>query len=239
MSKSNNKLITPYGGKLVNLMVSNEERQELIERSKRLPSVQISARALCDLELLATGAFSPLDRFMKKADYERVLTEMRLTDGTLFPIPVTLPVDESALPTWGEQITLSDARNNTIAIMQIEDVYHYDPQREARLVLGTTDPRHPLISEMGRWGKVYVTGELKVIDLPRYHDFIDLRRTPAQVRAALEKMGHANVVAFQTRNPMHRIHEELTKRAAQAVGGRLLINPEVGLPKQSDVATRP
>jgi len=235
MSKSKNNLITPYGGKLVNLVVSKEERQELVERSKRLPSVQISARALCDLELLATGAFSPLDRFMKKADYERVLTEMRLTDGTLFPIPVTLPVDESALPTWGEQITLSDVRNNTIAIMQIEDVYHYDPQREARLVLGTTDPRHPLISEMGRWGKVYVTGELKVIDLPRYHDFIDLRRTPAQVRAALEKMGHANVVAFQTRNPMHRIHEELTKRAAEEVDGSLLIHPVVGLTKPGDV----
>ncbi len=134
--------------------------------------MQISARSLCDLELLATGAFSPLDRFMGKADYERVLTEMRLSDGTLFPIPVTLPVDESALPTWGEQITLCDARNNTIAIMQIEEVYHYDPQREARLVLGTTDPRHPLVSEMVRWGKVYVSGELKVINLPhllRFH----------------------------------------------------------------------
>ena len=235
MSRSKNNLISPYGEKLVNLVVSKEERQELVERSKRLPSVQISARALCDLELLATGAFSPLDRFMKKADYERVLTEMRLTDGTLFPIPVTLPVDESALPTWGEQITLSDVRNNTIAVMQIEDVYHYDLQREARLVLGTTDPRHPLISEMGRWGKVYVTGELKVIDLPRYHDFIDLRRTPAQVRAALEKMGHANVVAFQTRNPMHRIHEELTKRAAEEVDGSLLIHPVVGLTKPGDV----
>ena len=235
MSKTKNILISPYGGKLVNLVVDNEERQELLERSKRLPSVQISARALCDLELLATGAFSPLDRFMKKADYERVLTEMRLTDGTLFPIPITLPVDESALPTWGEQITLSDVRNNTIAIMQIEDVYHYDPQREARLVLGTTDPRHPLISEMVHWGKVYVTGELKVIDLPRYHDFIDLRRTPAQVRAALEKMGNANVVAFQTRNPMHRIHEELTKRAAEEVNGSLLIHPVVGLTKPGDV----
>src|SRR5512143_3688601 len=98
----NGKLISPYGGKLVNLMVSEEERPELIERSKRLPSVQISARSLCDLELLATGAFSPLDRFMAKADYERVLTEMRLKNGTLFPIPITLPVDESALPSWGE-----------------------------------------------------------------------------------------------------------------------------------------
>jgi sulfate adenylyltransferase len=235
MAKSNHNLISPYGGKLVNLMVSGEQRQELLERSKRLPAVQISARSLCDLELLATGAFSPLDRFMRKVDYERVLTEMRLIDGTLFPIPVTLPVDEGALPTWGEQITLNDARNNTIAIMQIEEVYHYDPQREARLVLGTTDPRHPLISEMVRWGKVYVSGALKVIDLPKYYDFIELRRTPAQVRGSLEKMGNANVVAFQTRNPMHRIHEELTKRAAEEVNGSLLIHPVVGMTKPGDV----
>ena len=235
MESNKSILISPYGGKLVNLIVTGEERQELLERSKRLPSVQISARSMCDLELLSTGAFSPLDRFMKKADYERVLTEMRLTDGTLFPIPITLPVDESAMPTWGEQITLCDARNNTIAVMQIEEIYHYDPQREARLVLGTTDPRHPLLSEMVRWGKVYVSGALKVIDLPRYYDFIDLRRTPAQVREILEQMGHSNVVAFQTRNPMHRIHEELTKRAAEEVDGSLLIHPVVGMTKPGDV----
>ena len=235
MTKTNKKLVSPYGGPLVNLMVSAEERQELLERSNRLPSIQISARAMCDLELLATGAFSPLDRFMRKADYERVLTEMRLNDGTLFPIPVTLPVEENALPTWGEQITLSDSRNNTIAVMQIEEVYHYDPQREARLVLGTTDPRHPLISEMVRWGKVYVSGELKVLDLPKYNDFTELRRTPAQVRTRLEDMGNANVVAFQTRNPMHRIHEELTKRAAEEVKGSLLIHPAVGMTKPGDV----
>ena len=228
-------LISPYGGKLINLVVSSEERQELQEKANRLPSVKISARSLCDLELLATGAFSPLDRFMGKGDYERVLTEMRLANGTLFPLPVTLPVDEAALPTWGEAITLCDARNNTIAVMQIEEVYHWDALREARLVLGTTDPRHPLVSEMVNWGKVYVSGELKVLDLPRYHDFVELRRTPAQVREALEKMGNANVVAFQTRNPMHRIHEELTKRAAEEVNGSLLIHPVVGLTKPGDV----
>ncbi len=233
--KSKTNLITPYGGKLVNLLVTGEERQELIARSTRLPSVKISARAMCDLELLATGAFSPLDRFMRKADYERVLTEMRLTDGTLFPIPVTLPVNESELPTWGEAITLCDARNNTLAVMQIEEVYHWDPLREARLVLGTTDPRHPLVSEMVSWGKVYVSGELRVIDLPKYYDFVELRRTPAQVRQLLEEMGYSNVVAFQTRNPMHRIHEELTKRAAEEVNGSLLIHPVVGLTKPGDV----
>ena len=232
---NNNILNSPYGGKLVNLVVQAEEKEELLARSSRLPSVQISPRSLCDLELLASGGFSPLDRFMGKADYERVLTEMRLTNGVLFPIPITLPVDEHALPSWGEAITISDARNNTIAVMQIEEVYHYDPQREARLVLGTTDPRHPLVSEMSRWGKVYVSGELKVIDLPKYHDFVELRLTPAQVRSHLEKMGYSKVVAFQTRNPMHRIHEELTKRAAEEVGGSLLVHPVVGLTKPGDV----
>jgi sulfate adenylyltransferase len=230
-----NKLIEPYGGTLVNLMVTGDERQALLEESSHLPSIQISARALCDLELLATGAFSPLDSFMGKADYERVLTEMRLNNGTLFPIPVALPVDESSLPNWSERVTLSDARNNTIAIMQIEEVFHYDPQREARLVLGTTDPRHPLISEMVRWGKVYVSGALQVIDLPHYNDFVDLRRTPAEVREQLGKMGYEKVVAFQTRNPLHRIHEELTKRAAEEVDGSLLIHPVVGMTKPGDV----
>ena len=234
-SKKNGKLITPYGGNLVNLVVTGEERKALLDRSTHLPSIQISARSLCDLELLATGAFSPLDRFMGKGDYERVLTEMRLSSGILFPIPITLPVDESALPSYAEEITLSDSRNNTMAIMRIEEVYHWDPLREARLVLGTTDPKHPLISEMVRWGKLYVSGELKVIDLPRYNDFIELRRTPAEVRAQLEEMGNTNVVAFQTRNPMHRIHEELTKRAAAEVGGSLLIHPVVGMTKPGDV----
>ncbi len=119
--------------------------------------------------------------------------------------------------------------------MEIEEIYHYDPLREARLVLGSTDPRHPLVSEMTTWGKVYVSGALKVIDLPKYHDFVDLRRTPAQVRAKLAEMGFDKVVAFQTRNPMHRIHEELTKRAAEEVGGSLLIHPVVGLTKPGDV----
>ncbi len=232
---NNGRLINPYGGKLIDLLVTGEERQELVARSTRLPSLQISARALCDLELLAIGAFSPLDRFMCKVDYERVLTEMRLNNGVLFPIPVTLPVDEHALPSWGEAITLCDSRNKPIAIMEIEEVYHFDPQREARLVLGTTDSKHPLVSEMVRWGKVYLSGKLRVIDLPKYYDFIELRRTPAQVRAILENMGHANVVAFQTRNPMHRIHEELTKRAAEEIGGSLLIHPVVGMTKPGDV----
>src|SRR5512143_129520 len=126
----NGKLISPYGGKLVNLMVSEEERPELIERSKRLPSVQISARSLCDLELLATGAFSPLDRFMAKADYERVLHEMRLSDGILFPLPITLTADPKELPTVGEDLVLRNANNEVMAIMTLEEVYHWDAETE-------------------------------------------------------------------------------------------------------------
>lgn len=228
-------LISPYGGNLVNLCVQGDELEELTELSKHLPSIKISARSLCDLELIANGAFSPLDRFMGKEDYDRVITEMRLSDGTLFPIPVTLPIEENILPTWPEQVVLSDSRNNTIAILRIEQVYKYDPQREARLVYGTTDAHHPLVSEMAQWGKVYLSGEMKVLRLPDNHAFNELRLTPEQVRARLTDMGLTNVVAFQTRNPMHRAHEELTKRAAEEVQGGLLIHPVVGMTKPGDV----
>ena len=229
------RLISAYGGALVNLIINEEERQEWIEKSSRYPIVQITPRSLCDLELLATGAFSPLNRFMGKADYERVIHEMRLEDGTLFPIPVTLPLDPKVLEGGVDQIVLSDARNNRLAIMQIEEVYEWNAEEEAQLVLGTTDLQHPLVSEMKRWGKVYVSGAIKMLELPRYHDFTDLRRTPVEVRESLSEMGHANVVAFQTRNPMHRIHEELTKRASEEVNGSLLIHPVVGMTKPGDV----
>jgi len=229
------KLISPYGGKLVNLVVGGEEREALIARAMKLPSIKISMRALCDLELLATGGFSPLNEFMGKADYERVLREMRLTDGTLFPLPITLTANPAELPMVGEEIALRNANNDLIAVLEIDEVFHWDCETEARLAYGTTDARHPMISEMVNWGKVCISGPMKVINLPKYHDFVDLRLTPAQVRQRLEAMGHDNVVAFQTRNPLHRIHEELTKRAADRVGGSLLIHPVVGMTKPGDV----
>jgi sulfate adenylyltransferase len=228
-------LITPYGGELVNLLVPEEQKEQRMAEATHLPSVQISARAMCDLELLATGGFSPLDRFMGKADYERVLEEMRMADGTLFPLPVTLTINPEDLPNYVDAITLCDARNNVIAIMQVEEVFEWDRQREGHLALGTNDARHPLYSEMVRWGKLCISGNLQVLDLPKYNDFVGLRRTPAQTRLLLNDLGHKNVVAFQTRNPMHRIHEELTKRAAERVDGSLMIHPVVGLTKPGDV----
>ncbi|HEX2910729.1 MAG TPA: bifunctional sulfate adenylyltransferase/adenylylsulfate kinase [Chloroflexia bacterium] len=226
-------LIPPYGGTLVNLVVSEPECSAVIERANRLPSIQISNRSLCDLELLATGAFSPLDRFMGQADYERVLAEMRLANDTVFPMPITLPVDQK--PETGSEIALRDARNNLLAVMRVDEAYEADHQKEAQSVFGTTDPKHPTISEMSRWGKYYISGPLQVVNLPRYYDFAELRRTPAQVRAILEKMGNSKVVAFQTRNPLHRVHEELTKRAAAEVGGSFILHPVVGMTKPGDV----
>lgn len=226
-------LIPPYGGRLINLVVSAEEREELLAEASHLPSIQISMRSLCDLELLATGGFSPLTGFMGRADYERVLEEMLLADGTLWPIPITLPVEQSHF--GSDRIVLRDVHNNPLAIMEVSEIYRWDAEREALAVSGTTDPRHPLVAEMARWGKFYAAGRLRVFNLPRYYDFTDLRRTPAEVRRLLQAMGRPNVVAFQTRNPMHRIHEELTKRAAAQIDGSLLIHPVVGMTKPGDV----
>jgi len=228
-------LIRPYGGYLVNLLVTGDERRALLEEAAHLPSIQISSRALCDLELLATGAFSPLNRFMGRADYQRVLHDMRLADGTLFPLPITLPVDGKALARAGDRIALRDARNELLAVMDVEETFGWDADEEAHLALGTTDPRHPLVSEMISWGNTCVSGAVRVLRLPRYHDFVDLRRTPAEVRSILYEMGAERVVAFQTRNPLHRVHEELTRRAAAEVQGALLIHPVVGLTRPGDV----
>jgi sulfate adenylyltransferase len=214
---------------------TGEPRAELIAKSSHLPSIQISARALCDLELLAIGAFSPLDRFMGRADYERVLHEMRLTDGTVFPMPITLTADPDSLPAVGERIALRDSAYNLIAVLDLEEVFEWDPVVEAALALRTTDLRHPLVSEMNTWGEVCISGTLRVINLPRYYDFIEYRRSPAETRKALKSKGSNQVVAFQPRTLLHRAQEESTKRAAASIDGSLLIQPVVGLAKPGDV----
>ena len=231
----NGNLIEPYGGPLVNLLVDDGERPSLAEKMGRLRSVQLSERSLCDLELLATGAFSPLDRFLGEADYRRVLEEMRLGDGTLFPIPVTLPVGDEVDVKPGQELVLRTPTNEPIALMTVEEVYGWDLAQEAQSVYGTTDARHPLVAEMHSWGRRYIAGPVRVLSVPERYDFMELRRTPAEVREALGVLGHENVVAFQTRNPMHRAHEELTKRAAQEVGGALLIHPVVGMTRPGDI----
>lgn len=228
-------LIAPYGGTLTNLLVPDAEHAALKDYANRLPSVQISARAACDLELLATGAFSPLRGFLGRADYERVLAEMRLADGTLWPVPVTLPLTAAPELRLDNEIALRDEHNDLLAVMRLEELYEWSPDALARQVLRTTDARHPLVTEMARWGTVCAAGALRVLALPKHNDFQSLRLTPAQVRERLTAMSAAQVVAFQTRNPLHRAHEELTKRAMQEIGGTLLLHPVVGLTKPGDV----
>ena len=237
MTEAANKtrLIDPYGGELVNLLVPTDELAEVRAYASTLPSIQISERAVCDLELLATGGFSPLDRFMGQADYQSVLDTMRLADGTLFPMPITLPVEPDENIQVGRDVVLRDPRNAYLAIMNVEEIYEWDLEEVAQKAFGTLDGRHPIVAEMHQWGKWFISGALKVLQLPPHYDFQDLRLTPAEVRAHLETFGHENVVAFQTRNPLHRVHEELTQRAIQEVDGVLLLHPVVGMTKPGDV----
>lgn len=228
-------LVSPYCGELVDLIVPREQAGQLKARAGGLPSIQLSDRATCDLELLATGAFSPLDRFMGEDDYRGTVGGMRLGDGTLFPIPVTLPVEDPSSIRLDGELALRDSHNELLAIMTVQEAYEWDLAEVAEEVFGTHDLRHPLVSEMHRWGRVNISGPLRVLQTPPHQDFSALRKTPTGARATLAGYGHPNVVAFQTRNPLHRAHEELTKRAAASVDGVLLLHPVVGLTKPGDV----
>ena len=235
MTKKNDMLITPYGGKLVDLLATAEEREKLLKLASTYPTIQLTPRQMNDLELLAVGGFSPLTRYMGKADYISVLNNMTLADGTIWPIPITLTIDKEDLPDQADWVTLRDVHNQIMAVMRLEEVFRFNWKEEAEKVYGSTDLKHPLVSEMAGWGDLCISGELKVLNLPAYDDFVDVRLTPAETRARLEAMGQANVVAFQTRNPMHRVHEELTKLATQQIGGSLLLHPVVGMTKPGDV----
>jgi sulfate adenylyltransferase len=234
-SRLSGDLVSPYGGDLVDLLVPADEVERLSAHANALPSLRLSERAVCDLELVATGGFSPLDRFMGRADYDRVLGEMRLATGTLFPIPVPLPVEPGPALGLDAEVALRNAQNEVLALLTIEEIWEWDVREASRLVFGTEDVRHPLVAEMHRWGKVNVSGRLRVLNLPRRRDFRELRLTPRQTRTRLGALGRPNVVAFQTRNPLHRAHEELTKRAIETVDGVLLLHPVVGMTKPGDV----
>ncbi len=228
-------IIQPCGGKMVDLQVPSEEIAERKAYASKLPSIQVSSRIACDLELLAVGAFSPLDRFMGVEDHRRVVEEMRLSAGHLFPIPITLPVDPGAEIKLDADIVLRDANNNLLAVMTIEEIYEWDRAEVAQKVFGTQDLRHPLVAEMHRWGKHNLSGKLQVLQIPPHFDYQEIRMTPQETRERLMDYGRVNVVAFQTRNPLHRVHEELTKRATQEVDGVLLLHPVVGMTKPGDV----
>ena len=235
MPLTENPLISPYGGELVDLRIAAERIPDRRRYANRLPSIRLTERAVCDLELLAVGAFSPLDRFMSEQDFHNVLETMRLANGYLFPLPITLPIDDDVDLRVGQQIALRSPQNELLAIMTAEEIYEWDLATTAQLALGTQDLRHPLVAEMHRWGKRNISGPIEVLQTPPRYDFKELRLTPAETRARLAEFGHANVVAFQTRNPLHRVHEELTKRACAKSDGVLLLHPVVGMTRPGDV----
>jgi sulfate adenylyltransferase len=231
-------LLPPYGGALVDIVVDDERASELRKASTYWPSWDLTPRHLCDLELLLSGAFSPLRGFLGSADVESVCADMRLSDGTLWPIPVTLDVaDELATQVGpGASVALRDPEGVMLAALHVEEVYRPDRRAEAQGVFGTTDPAHPGVAYLlERTHRNYLAGTLEGIQLPAHHDYSALRYTPAELRAEFTRLGWRRVVAFQTRNPLHRAHHELTLRAAKEVEANLLIHPVVGMTKPGDV----
>ncbi len=239
MTASTSHIIPPHGGELINLVAQPERIHELKAHSREWPSWDLSARQVCDLELLLNGGFSPLQGFMNRADYEGVCRNMHLASGVLWPVPITLDVKEEfakSLTPGSSKVALRDGEGVMLAVLHVEDVWQPDRKAEAEAVFGTTSAAHPgvdyLLNKGNSW---YVGGRLEGLQNPSHYDFRSLRLTPAELRAEFARLGWRRVVAFQTRNPMHRAHQELTFRAAKGVEANLLIHPSVGMTKPGDV----
>ncbi len=232
------KLIDPHGGALRVCYLPDEEAAAAKAAAINYPSWALTQRQLCDAELLLNGAFSPLAGFMGEEDYDRVVEEMRLLDGTLWPIPITLDVTEAFAESvnHGDTIALRDPEGLLIATMTVHSKWTPDKRREAEFVLQTTNPAHPGVAYLlNRTNPVCLGGPLSGIEKPVHYDFKNLRDDPQDLRRKFENWGWSNIVAFQTRNPMHRAHQEMTYRAAQTAEANLLIHPVVGMTKPGDV----
>ena len=231
-------LIPPHGGTLVNLMVDEEQAAALKAESRDWPSHDLTPRQSCDLELLLGGGFSPLTGFMPRRDYDRVCAEMRLAAGALWPLPITLDVSEelAAKLAPGARLALRDPEGVMLAALQVEDVWRPDREAEAEAVFGTANREHPGVAHLlDGTQPYYVGGTLTGVEPVTHYDYRLLRHSPRELRAEFAKLGWTRVVAFQTRNPMHRAHQELTLRAAKEVEASLLIHPVVGLTRPGDV----
>ena len=232
-------LIAPHGGTLVNLFADEERAASMKTDSRDWPSHTLTPRQLCDLELLLNGGFSPLTGFMTQVDYDRVCREMRLEDGTLWPMPITLDVPEDLATSLGPGVSLAlrDAEGVMLAALDVEQVWQPDREAEAKAVFGTTTREHPGVAQLldHSHGLFYVGGRLTGTQPVTHYDYRLLRHAPKELRAEFAKLGWTKVVAFQTRNPMHRAHQELTLRAAKDVESNLLIHPVVGMTKPGDV----
>ena len=227
-----------HGGELVDRYLSPKAAAAEKEASRDFQSWDLTMRQLCDIEMLLNGAFSPLTGFLNEKDYARVCSEMRLASGVLWPMPITLDVSEAFAEkiAKGKRVALRDSEGVLIATMDVETIYRPDRKAEAVAVFGTDDDTHPGVAYLlNRSNPVYVGGTLHGVEAPTHYDFRHLRDSPKELRERFRKLGWRKVVAFQTRNPMHRAHFELTFRAARDVEANLLVQPVVGMTKPGDV----
>lgn len=229
-------LITPHGGKLIDREARGAERESLLRASATWPSVTINARAEADLELIATGALSPLEGFLGEADYLSVRDNRRLANGLVWSIPITLSAtaEERAQLNAGNDVALRTRDGKLVAVLHLAEIYTYDKQREAEAVYRTSEEKHPGVQVLYSQGEYLLGGQVTVVDHPNGHEFQQYRHTPAQTRALFAEKGWQRIVAFQTRNPVHRAHEYIQKCALETVDG-LLLHPIVGETKADDI----
>lgn len=229
-------LIAPHGGKLIDREVQGAERDALIAAAAKLPSLEINAREESDLELIANGAFSPLEGFMGEADYVGVRDNQRLASGLVWSIPVTLSVTEAERKTLrtGENVALRGRDGRLLAMLHLEEIFSYDKQLEAERVYRTTEDKHPGVAALYKQGEFLLGGKVSVLHDATPRDFPAYRFTPAALRALFVERGWSRIVAFQTRNPVHRAHEYIQKCAMETVDG-LLLHPIVGETKSDDI----
>jgi sulfate adenylyltransferase len=228
----------PHGGDLKVLYVNESEAERVKAAAHDYPAWSLTDRQLCDVELLLNGAFSPLDGYLSRQAYDSVLADLRLPTGVVWPIPVNLDVtaDFAAGLHEGDQIALRDAEGVLIATMELSDIWQPDRAAEAQAVFGTADDHHPGVHALlNRTGPVYLGGRLRGVEPPMHYDFKLLRDSPSELRGRFRKLGWRKVVAFQTRNPMHRAHQELTFRAARETEANLLLHPVVGMTRPGDI----
>ena len=230
------RLSVPHGGALIDRTAPADEREQHLERARSLPSIPLGSVALSDLELIGNGAFSPLTGFLGEADYRSVVNDMRLANGLPWSIPINLAVSGETADSLsiGSEVALTDDAGRIVGILALAEIYRYDREHEAQQVFRTTDDAHPAVARIYAAGDVYLAGDVRVLDGPQDPPFASSRRTPAQTRAIFAERGWRRVVGFQTRNPIHRAHEYLTKAALEIADG-LMIHPLVGDTKADDI----
>jgi sulfate adenylyltransferase/3'-phosphoadenosine 5'-phosphosulfate synthase len=230
------KLIRPHGGELVDRWAHGAEKDRLIEKAKSLPAITLDERAAADVENIAVGAFSPLKGFMTSKDYLRVVREMRLENGLVWSVPITLAVSQAQAESIrvGTEVALRMPDGRNVAVLEVSDKFVPDKELEAREVYRTTEDKHPGVAYLKSSGDVYLGGEIKVLERPFAPEFPSYHRDPAETRAIFQSRGWTTVVGFQTRNPVHRAHEYITKCALEICDG-LMIHPLVGATKSDDI----